>query len=409
MHLRKANEKQFKMRQFILVGLLLLGTHMVASAQVDDIYATGADQRNGGRGKNETGQAGISGDESAANQHENYADNNAPDNYQSYNNGEDYIDYDEDYSYSSRINRFDNSFYNMGYYSAFYNPFWYDPYWSDPYWGYRPWYASYGYSYGPYWNSGWGWNTWYGYGGFSCWNYPYYAGGWYGNCYNGYWNSYYAGVDGRNNQNRSVGYGPRQNSIGNRMGNRITTNGFRTSAPVNQIGLRTNALRTTEPNRAGVIRNGNNGRNNLPDSRRGKSEPRMGGRFNGNEGNYRENNSSRGYSGGGNRNQERVSQNEGRQGRESSRGQAHEFGNSNGPTRMFGGNNGGSNGSRVFNGGGNSEGRSFNGGGGNNGGRSFNGGGGNSGGRSNGGGGNSQPSGGGGRSSGGGGSRSGRR
>ena len=382
----------------------------MASAQVDDIYATGAEQRNGGKGNSEAVQPGKTGEESATTDRpDSYSDNNAPDNYQSYNNGEDYVDYDEGYTYSSRINRFDNSFYNMGYYSAFYNPFWYDPYWYDPYWGYRPWYPSYAYGYGcgPYWSSSWGWNTWYGYGGFSCWSYPYYAGGWYGNCYNGYWNSYYAGVDGQYNNYRSVGYGPRQHSIGNRMGNRMSANGFRASAPINQIGLRTSPLRASEPTRAGLLQNSNTGRSNMPERRYGNNVQRGEGRMNGGENNSRNSNPSRSYFGDGSRGQERSFQNDGRSGRESSRNRGGDFGN--GPSRMSG-NEGGGNSGRMFNGRSNAGGSPFSGGGGNSGrmpnsggnggGRSFNGGG-NSGGHSNGGGNRS--------SGGGGGSRGGRR
>src|SRR6202012_2244759 len=168
-----------------LIGLLMMGMGIVTYAQTDDIYATGSDQR------------GVQ-DTNRHNQNMNPGDNNAPDNYQSYNNSDDYVDYDDD-SYSSRINRFDNSFYNMGYYSAFYNPFWYDPYWVDPYWGYNPWFGGgIAFGYGPYWSSGWGWNAWCGYPGFySCWNYPFYAGGWYGHFYGGYWNRYYGGLEGR--------------------------------------------------------------------------------------------------------------------------------------------------------------------------------------------------------------------
>ena len=164
------------MKRFLLTSLLLAAMCSVANAQTDDIYATGADQRGA--------QSAMDSNHNGNSNHRfnNDQGNNDPDNYQSYNNADDYVDYDDN-SYSSRINRFDNDFYNMGYYSTFYNPFWYDRYWVDPMWGYNPWYSgvSFGFGYGPCWNSGWGWNSWYGYGAFSsCWGYPYYAGGWYG-------------------------------------------------------------------------------------------------------------------------------------------------------------------------------------------------------------------------------------
>lgn len=217
------------MKRLLMTGLLLAGIGITVNAQVDDIYATSRDQRG-------------TADTNASQSNNKYTYNEqagGTDQYESYVDPEDYIDQDDDYSYATRINRFDYGFYNMGYYSAFYNPYWYDPYWYGSGWGYgwnRPYY-SVGYGYGPYWSSSWGWNTWYGYSGFySCYNYPYYAGGWYGNCYNGYWNSYYGGTDHRYYNNRTVSYGPRQ-SIGNRVGYRVAANGGRTNN-YNQIGLR---------------------------------------------------------------------------------------------------------------------------------------------------------------------------
>jgi hypothetical protein len=175
--------KNNRMKRFLLIGLLLAGIASVSNGQTDDIYATGRDQRGGQTDSNQNSVRNNSDQQQ-----------NASDNYQSYNNPEDYVDYEDD-SYSSRINRFDNSFYNMGYYSTFYNPWWYNRYWVDPMWGYNPWYTgvTLSFGFGPYWSSGWGWNSWYGYGGFGCYNYPYYAGGWYGHRYGGYWNGYYAG------------------------------------------------------------------------------------------------------------------------------------------------------------------------------------------------------------------------
>ena len=100
------------MKRFLLTGLLLAAIGGVANAQTDDIYATGADQRGS--------QSALDSSHNNANNNRrfnNAQDNNDPDNYQSFNNADDYVDY-EDNSYSSRINRFDNDFYNMGYYAA---------------------------------------------------------------------------------------------------------------------------------------------------------------------------------------------------------------------------------------------------------------------------------------------------
>ncbi len=193
------------MKRFLLIGLLLAGTGHAGYAQVDDIYATGADQQ-------KSRQKTANENDGASQSQQGSADDAyASDDYLSYNDPEDYIDDDDDYSYATRINRFNYSFYNMGYYSAFYNPYWYDPFWGPSWgmgmgmgWGWNRPYMGMGVGFGgPYWNSYWGWNTWYGYSGFnSCYNYPYYAGGWYGNCNNGYWNRYYGGVDGRVYNNR---------------------------------------------------------------------------------------------------------------------------------------------------------------------------------------------------------------
>src|ERR1017187_3716790 len=148
------------MKRIMLIGLLLTGIGAVSYAQTDDIYATGSDQKNARHRTQDNGNSG----QQQSNAYTRGGDNPAPDNYQNYNNPDDYVDYDDD-SYCSRINRFDNSFYNMGYYSTFYNPFWYNPFWVDPFWGYNPWYGGFGFGFGfgPYWSGGWGWNTWCGY------------------------------------------------------------------------------------------------------------------------------------------------------------------------------------------------------------------------------------------------------
>jgi hypothetical protein len=369
------------MKRFLLMGLLLIGSQAVTYAQTDDIYADGPSQRER-KHKNKKGsddnnyyqeQQSNTDSESAYNDH-------TPDNYLDYNNPDDYIDYGDDDSYCSRINRFDNAFYNMGYYSTFYNPFWYNRYWYDPYYSWSPWYPSVtvSFGYGPYWSSGWGWSTWWGYSGFgSCWSYPYYACGWYGNYYNNHWNGYYAGID-RHTNYRSVGYGPRQASMGNRMGNRMAANGFRTTAR-NEIGLRQSALayaNTRGSYNTNTYRNNNTGyRGERAERGSFENNRGQGSRYGQENARHSERNGAfRGFFGNGNRGaqQERSynnSRSNGNQGRsEGYRGGGRFFnGNSSGASRGF---NGG--GSRSFNGGGS---RSFNGGGGS---RSFGGGGGRS-------------------------------
>ncbi|GAA4461410.1 hypothetical protein GCM10023093_06010 [Nemorincola caseinilytica] len=244
------------MRRSVLTTLLLAATLQGAYAQTDDIYATGADQSKTSakeqrreRRQNEQNTNPDPNRFDSPNNTQGDDRSYMPDTYQNqgYENGEDYVDYDDDYSYSTRINRFDNDFYNMGYYSSFYNPFWYNRYWYDPFWGYNPWRPgiSVGFGYGPYWSSAWGWNTWWGYGAWgSYWNYPYYGMGWgnpywgggfYGGGYYGnYWNSYYAGFDGGRSY-RTTTYGPRQ-AVGLRSGGSGVTQ-YRSST-VNQLGLR---------------------------------------------------------------------------------------------------------------------------------------------------------------------------
>ncbi len=122
---------------------------------------------------------------------------------------EDNFKYDDyyDYSYSSRIRRFDNPLYGAGYYDSYYtNMYWYD---YNPYaWGtsiyigydYRypsyysnfyspfsswPYYSPY-YAYNNYWYSSY-YNPYYGY---NYWN-PYYGNSFY----NGYWTGYYTGYN----------------------------------------------------------------------------------------------------------------------------------------------------------------------------------------------------------------------
>lgn len=260
-------------RFFITLLLAGVGASTAATAQSsrtyeDDIYTSGSQARGEDEVRRSSSQSNQSTYPSSSQQQRSYNDDGyasndgyGDDGYSSYNRSydNDYVDYDDDdYYYATRLNRFNQPFYNRGYWSAFNNPFWYDPFWYDPYWGYNPWYrpgitvsigggwGGYG---GPYWNSYWGYNTWYGYGGFnSCWGYPVYAGGWGGGYwngfnqgyYNGYWNGYYAGLYngggyGYGNGNgwgygnsgwRNTSYGPRNTmNSGMRPGARTAYNG----------------------------------------------------------------------------------------------------------------------------------------------------------------------------------------
>lgn len=226
------------MKRFLITGLLLAGIGAMPSfaqnrSYQDDIYYNSSDakknaandkqrdedQRNSDRQRSDNDNNTYSGSG------DNYSSNGDYQNYGRSYGSDDYVDYDDDYYYSTNINRFYRPFYNMGYYSGFYNPYWYDPYWTDPYWGWSPWArpgisVSVGWG-GPYWSSYWGWYNWYGYSGWgSYWSYPYYGGGWGyggwcgygGGYYNGYWNGYYAGLYnygyGRPGY-RNITYGPR--------------------------------------------------------------------------------------------------------------------------------------------------------------------------------------------------------
>lgn len=184
-----------------------------------------------------------------------------------YSSDEYYDSDDNDYYYSSRINRFNRPFYNRPYWSTFYNPYWYDPFWVDPYWGWSPWTSGPGISIsigsGPYWSSYWGWSSWYGNPYFgSYYGYPSYG---YGGYYSGYWNGYYAGLyNGNDNYYRSnprnITYGPRYNlrpvSASAAGFSRNGYNGFR-EAPNRSIGGNMNT--ETTPVRNGGFRPTQNG------------------------------------------------------------------------------------------------------------------------------------------------------
>lgn len=237
------------MKRLLFIGALILSMAPLASyAQSDDIYTSGSDME-----KQRSSDSRRNNNNNTDNNY--YNENNDRPQYQSeyqddnqgtadYNNvsdngdGEEYIDYNDDYTYASHLRRFNEPFYNMGYYSPFYNPYWYDPFWTDPYWGYNPWMGpsfsigvGFGFG-GPYWSSYWGWNTWYGYPGFSCWGYPVYAGGWFGPYYGGFWNGYYGGLYngyGGYTGSHTVLYGPRYaaNSRYNGLGYRAAYNTVR--------------------------------------------------------------------------------------------------------------------------------------------------------------------------------------
>lgn len=214
----------------VVFGLSLAGTAYAQSGNTydDDIYSSGPSTRK---------QRTTSSDResSRADNYDRPGDDRISDNGQYAYSGDNYIDYDDDdYYYSSSLNRFGySSFYTRPYFSVFSNPYWYNPYWVDPYWGWSPWNRtgfSVGVSFGgPYWNSYWGWQNWYGYTPFNSFYYPSYYGGWgyynwgCGGYYGNYWNGYYAGIyngygSGWNTRgNRTVTYGPRfsMNNIAN--------------------------------------------------------------------------------------------------------------------------------------------------------------------------------------------------
>lgn len=116
----------------------------------------------------------------------------------------DYYDYDnDDYNYTSHLQRYYSPYMGFSYYSSCYTGFYYDPWsWNVSIgfgWGYPNYgYPYYNYGYHPY------YDPWYGYGcsssyyghGYGGWGYPYnnwYCGG-YGHGYNhGYWDGYYHG------------------------------------------------------------------------------------------------------------------------------------------------------------------------------------------------------------------------
>ncbi len=138
---------------------------------------------------------------------------------------ESYSDYDDN-SYASRMRKFYNPIYAMGYWGSVYTPFYYDPFYSNPYYSWGSWYQpgfSISFGYGPYWSSCWANSWWMGYGGFlgtyspfySPWNNYYGYGFWdgyYAGLYNGYGNYYYNPYY----SSHTVNYGPRNTRVDGR-------------------------------------------------------------------------------------------------------------------------------------------------------------------------------------------------
>ncbi|RYZ30584.1 MAG: hypothetical protein EOP49_39750, partial [Sphingobacteriales bacterium] len=274
------------MKQLLFIGLMLLGIGQTASfaqqGNTDDIYFNSSDlekQKQEDRKRAEKERLARQNNEDQYASSGNDFGDRDDDGYQSYNKSYDndgYIDYDnEDYYYSTRIRRFNQPFYNMGYFSTFQNPFWYNPYWYDPYWGYSWWNrptVSIMIGGGPYWSSYWGWHNWYGYGGFgSYWNYPVYASWYGGNYYNGFWNGYYAGLYDNgygggygNGGGRTVTYGPRNSSNFSYNAGARNANGIRVNS-ANPDGPRPGSRLSNNASRNNVIERPNRNQNAAPD------------------------------------------------------------------------------------------------------------------------------------------------
>ncbi len=153
--------------------------------------------------------------------------NNSTSYYQ-YDESSRYND-DEDFYYSSQIQRFNRPYTSFNYYSnmymdPFFNMGWYYPssyYWypSNTFCNRPGFYFSFGSSYGTCgnpWNSGWGWST--------GWGNNYYGNSFYGN--NFYWNNYYGGGYGGYYPGWYNGYpggGYYNQESYNRVHNRVTT------------------------------------------------------------------------------------------------------------------------------------------------------------------------------------------
>src|SRR5688500_3114046 len=116
------------MKQILLIAILLLGVGQTTSfAQTDDIYFNTADiEKQKAEDKNRAAEEAKRRSLEQDNQYSSSGRNDAENgDYRTYNKSYDndgYNDYNgDDYYYSSRIRRFNDPFYNMGYYSAFNN------------------------------------------------------------------------------------------------------------------------------------------------------------------------------------------------------------------------------------------------------------------------------------------------
>ena len=167
---------------------------------------------------NTNSNAAVNSDEVANPEYSARSNNN--NNNNNNNEGSTYSDYDyysEDYTYASRIRRFNSPYRGMSYYDfAYTDPYWYgssfyayDPFYSPGF--YRP-----GFYTGLSLNLGWGnpfYSPFYGYGSGFYNPYGGYYSGYRNGFYNGFYNGYYA--SGANydrypgNNNRSRTYGPR--------------------------------------------------------------------------------------------------------------------------------------------------------------------------------------------------------
>ena len=160
------------------------------------------------------------------------------------------IDFDDDFEYTRRMNRWDGYYdpwfygyapWRFGWYGGWYDPWyygyggWYDPWYYSWYGGwYDPWYYGYGGWYGPYYRG------WYGY--------PF---GWYGGGYVRYDGGNPRGLTG----GRTWSYGNRRSSAstgsfgrGTAGGNRQSTNTYTSRSGRNRsFGGRTNSTRSARP------------------------------------------------------------------------------------------------------------------------------------------------------------------
>ncbi|PSR54689.1 hypothetical protein AHMF7605_14815 [Adhaeribacter arboris] len=254
-----------------LVALLLAGcsgpTAIQSSTETDDLYYASTDKTvfaskpaATAPENNVSTEANANTDEVANPEYSGTARNNSS------NNGDSYSDYDyysEDYTYASRIRRFNAPYRGMSYYDFAYT----DPYWyGSSFYAYNPFYDPFSYSPGFYrpgfytglsLNLGWG-SPFYSpfYGGYSGFYNPYggFNSGYRNGFYNGFYNGYYAnsGNYDRYPNFRSRNYGPRtersvvptdRNNNGGRIapntgGNRVADNpGGRPARIVNGGGI----------------------------------------------------------------------------------------------------------------------------------------------------------------------------